>query len=364
MGPEEARARDALLDMQERLSRDPYAALGLIPSATPADIRNAFLARTKQFHPARFARMSPDIQRLANEVFLQLRAAHDTLARPTTVPRTLTPGPLKPPPPGMPRPSGTGANPTVRPATGSTPLASSSSSMPAAGGPRPPTSPTSPYAAPRPGSSSAAPARPGSSPGQPYGGGPTQPYRGQPTDSSATQPLRTQSDDHAVTQPLRTGAHATTQPIRTDGRTPAPQVTRPGTIPGAPARPAGVPSSPPPTAGVPRRPGSSPSAPSGPLPTLGGAARPAQPVDRELAPILELIAQQQLAAARVALETLCTRQPQNTKYRALLCFTRGREAQLAQRIDEARVELQDALQLDPDLQLAKTALGELFTRRR
>jgi hypothetical protein len=91
---------------------------------------------------------------------------------------------------------------------------------------------------------------------------------------------------------------------------------------------------------------------------------PAKPVERELAPILELIAQQQLPAARVALETLCTRQPQNLKYRALLCYARGREAQLAQRIDEARVELQDALQLDPDLQLAKTALAELFTRRR
>ena len=344
--------------MQERLSRDAYEALGLIPSATPADIRNAFLARTKQFHPARFARMSPEIQRLANEVFLQLRAAHDTIARPTTVPRTMTPGPLKPPPPGMPlRTSGTGANPAVRSPTGGTPsLASSSSSLPAAG-PRPPTAPN---AALRPTSSPAASSRPSPAPGQPYGGGATQPYRG-PGDSTSTQPLRT-ANDHAVTQPLRPDHVATqpirtdgrtpaTQPIRTDGRTPSPQLTRPG-APATPGRTGSVPSTAAPTSGAPR-PGAA-----------GATAKPGLPVDRELAPILELIAQQQLGAARVALETLCTRQPQNLKYRALLCYARGREAQLAQRIDEARVELQDALQLDPDLQLAKTALAELFTRRR
>lgn len=345
--------------MQERLSRDPFSALGLIPSATPADIRNAFLARTKEFHPARFARMSPEIQRLANEVFLQLRAAHDTIARPTTVPRTMTPGPMRPGTSGIPhRPSGTGANPTVRPATGTTPLASSSSSMPPAGG-RPGTSPTP---AVRPGSNPA-PTRPGAVPGQPYGGGPTQPLRGtHPTDGSATQPLRTTHNDHAVTQPLRTD-HVATQPIRTDGRTPAPPGKRPTPPAGIPARPGVAPSTAPPIAGPPRRPTPSGAAPISPA--VGGLPRPAgPPVDRELAAIHELIAQQQLAAARAALETLCTRQPQNLKYRALLCFARGREAQLAQRIDEARVELQDALQLDPDLQLAKSALAELFTRRR
>lgn len=346
--------------MQERLSRDPFSALGLIPSATPADIRNAFLARTKEFHPARFARMSPEIQRLANEVFLQLRAAHDTIARPSTVPRTMTPGPLRPPPPGTPiRPTGTGANPTVRPATGSTtPLASSSSSMPPGG--RPATAPNPALRS----SSSAIPARP--SPTQPYGGGATQPLRGQPNEQAGTQPLRTHQDQ-GVTQPMRT-EHGATQPIRTDGRTPAPPSARPVAPSAAPVGRAGT--APPPATAAPgtqppRRPGSAPS-PAAPAATTATAGpRPAvAPVDRELQPVLDLISRQQLAAARTALETLCTRQPQNLKYRALLCYARGREAQLAQRIDEARVELQDALQLDPDLQLAKTALGELFTRRR
>jgi hypothetical protein len=72
----------------------------------------------------------------------------------------------------------------------------------------------------------------------------------------------------------------------------------------------------------------------------------------------------QWEAARTALAALAAKAPDVPRYRALICYARGREAQLAQRVDEARVELQDALQLDPELQLAKTALAELFTRRK
>ena len=86
--------------------------------------------------------------------------------------------------------------------------------------------------------------------------------------------------------------------------------------------------------------------------------------DGELAAILELLAQDRLTDARMKLETLAARQPNVPQHQALVHYAKGREAQLARRLDEARVELMDALQLDPDLQLAKTALGELFTRRK
>lgn len=79
---------------------------------------------------------------------------------------------------------------------------------------------------------------------------------------------------------------------------------------------------------------------------------------------MEFLAQDRLTDARMKLETLVARQPTVPRYQALIHYAKGREAQLARRIDEARVELMDALQLDPDLQLAKTALGELFTRRK
>ena len=68
--------------MQERLAGGPYVALGISPAATPAEIRTAFLQLTKTYHPARFGYMSPELQRLSNEVFLSLRAAHDSIARP------------------------------------------------------------------------------------------------------------------------------------------------------------------------------------------------------------------------------------------------------------------------------------------
>jgi hypothetical protein len=84
----------------------------------------------------------------------------------------------------------------------------------------------------------------------------------------------------------------------------------------------------------------------------------------ELAPVIEMLQRQQWEPARAALNTLATRSPQSTKVRALQSYARGREAQLDRRIDEARVELDQALQLDPELQLAKTALAELFTRRK
>ena len=80
-GLDEARARSVLADMQDRLARDPSAALGVPAGATVDDVRSAFLELTKQFHPVRFGRMAVDVQKMANEVFLSLRAAHDGLAK-------------------------------------------------------------------------------------------------------------------------------------------------------------------------------------------------------------------------------------------------------------------------------------------
>lgn len=280
---EEVRAKQLLLDMMDLLSSDPYMAMGLIPSATPADIRRAFLARTKQFHPARFARMAPDIQRLANEVFLALRAVHETMAKPQ-VKAPPRPSPLAP----ATRPGGAVGSTGMRPVTGAA---------------------VAPAAIP-------------------------------PT-------------------PAPAGARPQGFPQATIG-------TRPGTQ-AVPARPSPMPA---PTTGVRSTVGSRAAGPPGGAarPQAGAGATPATAapagVDRELAPVYELFAQQQLAAAKLAVEGLLARSPQSTKYRALLAYAKGRAAQVEKRIDEARVELHEALTLDPDLQLAKTALAELFTRRR
>jgi tetratricopeptide (TPR) repeat protein len=111
------------------------------------------------------------------------------------------------------------------------------------------------------------------------------------------------------------------------------------------------------------------SRPSGPQPV----ARPPNPVRRtggypvvippDEAVVVDLLQRQQWDQARTVLHQLLARDPNAKRVRALMCYARGREAQLERRLDDARVELQEALGLDPDLQLAKTALTELFTRR-
>jgi hypothetical protein len=93
-----------------------------------------------------------------------------------------------------------------------------------------------------------------------------------------------------------------------------------------------------------------------------GSAPPASARDETA--ILELLQRQQWDPARSALHQLQARDPSSKRIRALMSYAKGREAQLDRRFDDARVELQDALDLDPDFLLAKTALTELFTRRK
>lgn len=81
-GPDDTRARALLAAMQARIAGGSHAALGVAPAAGASEIRTAFMQLAKAYHPARFATLSPDVQRQANEVFLALRAAHDSLVKP------------------------------------------------------------------------------------------------------------------------------------------------------------------------------------------------------------------------------------------------------------------------------------------
>jgi len=265
-GLDEARARSVLADMQDRLARDPSAALGVPAGATVDDVRSAFLELTKQFHPVRFGRMAVDVQKMANEVFLSLRAAHDGLAKALR----RQSGPI-PRPPGL-----SSAQPT--------PI-----NVPPAG-----TGRTTQPLPPRP------PVRPGS--------------------------------------PNETGERAPVQPPPTTG-------------PRAPARP---PVAAPVTAARPgaARPVAAPAPPA-----------PAAPPRDENA-VIDLLQRQQWDQAKTALHQLQARDPSSKRIKALMSYARGREAQLDGRVDDARVELHDAVDMDPGLQLAKTALTELFTRRK
>jgi len=250
-GLDEAGARSALAEMQERLIRGPNVALGITSASSAEDARAAFLQLTKVYHPVRFGRMAADIQKQANEVFLALRAAHDAVAK--TLRR---PGAMPPTAMGLTTP---GANGRVQ----------------------------------------GLPARP------------------------------------AV--PVATPATHGTGPRPALGRSgvPVPLGTSPGTAPA--------------------------TSPSGPVRPAGN---PAPMTARDEAAVLDLLQRQQWDQARSALHQLSARDPNSRRVRALEYYARGREAQLDRRLDDARVELQDALDMDPDLQVAKTALTELFTRRK
>lgn len=256
-GLDETRARAVLDAMQERLIGGPATALGVPAGATADEIRRAFLELTKTYHPAKFARMSVDTQKLSNEVFLSLRGAHDTLARAARTAASRSGGvPVLPASPQGSARQQTGAVRTLDPAGARN------------GGTRAPT---------------------------PIGGVRIAPPGGKPATGTAPRL-------GAVVAPA--GAARTVQ-----------------------TAPAGV----------------------------GRALTEDQ--------VIELIDRGQWDAAQASLVELTARTP-TPRLRALLCYARGRQAQLAQRVDEARVELMDALQIDPTLQRAKTALAELFTRRK
>ena len=279
MGTDED-AHAALETMQDRLGRGPHAALGVGPNPTAAELRTAFLELTKIYHPARFGRMSSELQKLANEVFLQIRAAHDLLRQ------------------GLPA----GARPTGTTSPGMAALKSSGTTVGL-----PPAPPRQPIAA---------------------GTG------------------RVARD---ITKPL---------PIVPDTRSaasgPIPVVRQPAKTP-----PMGI----------------KPLAPAEAFPRvetkLGtgqvtGRMDPAttMPPAPSVAVALDLLAKQQWDAAKIALSALAAMAPESRHVRALAAFAVGRQAQMERRLDDARVELQRALQLDPDLTVAKTALGELFARRK
>lgn len=310
---DEKNARHVLADMQAKISRSAYDALNITAGDVgPEHVRAAFLQLTKQFHPAKFARMAPEIQKLANEVFLGLRAAHDQLSRPKQAT----------PPARQSQQIAFIANKTPNEAARSNNNAS---------GIRPaPPAPVRSNAPPAP-SASINPAT----------------VRGvQPAPSTvATTPQRGVAAQPATPTRLPTGQQPAVRPPATAA------ATRTGVGAPTPIRrmtpPGGVPAVKQPT-------------PAGGMPASKPAAPGAEP---ELAGVYDQLQKGQFEQARATLNALIALQPK-PRYRALVAYSIGREAQLANRRDEARVDLHEALEIDPELQLAKTALAELFTRRK
>jgi len=281
--------------MQLRLSQGPYIALGLQNGApSPEDVRSAFLQLTKQFHPARFARLSTETQKLSNEVFLGIKSAHESLLR--------------------------AAGGVVR-GGGRT---SQSGAMPALNSERDPTRPIAARAVGTP----------------------------QPAVTRTMTPTK-----HGV-GPSGTGAHnfGIRVSIPTPLRGMSPILQRSATLPNTrPSTPTITPPAPAATDPATHR----GTGEWSPLPKT----TPAFDERAELQQVLDALAAKNWGQAKLFLNSLAARVPSSKQYRALLAYTRGRDAQAAGRGEHAVMEFQRALQFDPELEQAKSAMAELLRRR-
>jgi hypothetical protein len=345
-------ARALLEQMKQRLERGPHAALGIAEGANAQAARTAFLQLTKTYHPAKFARETPEVVRLANEVFLALRAAHDhiqTSARrasqnlpPVAAGRgSPTPALGVPIIPGRgPQPRADGTLPRVGPPTPGGRGAPAAAPATAAPTPTPTSSPiVTIKPAPATAPATAKPAAPSTAPSTAAVRAP---------ELNRTQPLpRNQPLPAAGSQPLPSATGPITTPLPSAATTAAPA---PGAPPGGPG--AGGPS------GAPKpahrmTTGQIPQLPPGVLPG-------SEEADLEIA--MFYLRKKQWAEARKLLHALAARVPADKRYRALLAYARGREAQDEGRHDEARAEFNRALQLDPDLGPAKAALQQVAVK--
>lgn len=322
---EELRARAVLSEMLMRVSQGPHAALGISEAARAEEVRAAFLALTKQFHPARFGRMSADLHKLANEVFLGIKTAHDQLVKQL----------------------GSSGRPPTQSTTGVLPVDDGRGTTRGNGvGPRTGSYPPLARGTDRPGSR---PSTPGMTPGS-----------GRP--SSSPRPRSPSVVPSATGPQKRVGTPAlgvpTRRPTPVAGTQPLPRPTSPY---GAP-RP-GTP---------PTRKSTPPSDPLNPPTIRYSGVQPTQKLSRtgpfdeegDLRRALDLLSSKQWTAGRQALHALASKVPQSKRYRSLLCYARGRETQATGRIDDAVLEFQRALQLDPDLEIARQALRELGRKSR
>lgn len=422
-GATERLRRVAILrEMLAKLKRSQAEALGVAATATPAEVRSAFMALTKQYHPTKFARLDEATVKLANEVFLQLREAYETLStagnrRARTLPGVASDAePARKPegavPPGsaaagqgvrVPDRASTAAGHAAAPSSAHSPAQSSAHSsahspgqptvrIPDRSGDRAAAPPSVPAANTNSHATSTAngpPARPVTRPvtrpligGSRAGAGAAPPTRPSApsistTASSATPaPAARQGGSATGAPPTRPSAPSISASMSTSASTSASPSTSTSASPGAAgARPSAVPAT---GSGKVAAPSSSASSSAG-GPRIrfgGGAPSPVSPPpapsaisqsqpsanphnNAEHARIRGLISRQKWTEARDALQLLLLRAPTDRGSMANLAYVRAREALELGNVSEARRELLRALAIEPTMEPARTTLREI-----
>jgi tetratricopeptide (TPR) repeat protein len=343
VGTDEAAVQLGLRAALERLDAAPFAFLGLGADPTPAQARSAYLGLTKQYHPTKFARFSPDTVRLANEVFLALKRVYESLERGARAPAARPAGSGSQPLSSVPRAPSPAAGAAQRPAVGprraavhlrpteppaTQPTAATSTRIPAVSA-RIPAVSARMRAADAP--ASPAPATttriPQTSPFVRIEGG-----AGRPATPPVSQPIpRVDAASLRRNTPMR-GVPQTGRTPRID------RPERPADGTGAEAARNGIPAS---------------SATRIPRLTTGTDE------DATFEQGLELLRRRLWVDAERIFAQLAITVPTEKRYRAHRHYARGRIAQDLGRHDDARSEWQRAIGLEPAFMAARSALEQL-----
>lgn len=62
-------------------ARAPYEVLGVAPTATPEEIRAAYQALVRQYHPDKVDNMAPELRELAEQRTKEINAAYNQLRK-------------------------------------------------------------------------------------------------------------------------------------------------------------------------------------------------------------------------------------------------------------------------------------------
>ena len=63
----------------------PHEILGITPDASKKEIQNAYKQAIKKYHPDKLSHLGKDFSNLANEKFLEIQKAYDTLMKQYTI---------------------------------------------------------------------------------------------------------------------------------------------------------------------------------------------------------------------------------------------------------------------------------------
>ncbi len=63
------------------INNDPYEILGINRDATKDEIQKAYKHKAKQYHPDKVSHLGEELQKVANEKFLEIQKAYDLLMK-------------------------------------------------------------------------------------------------------------------------------------------------------------------------------------------------------------------------------------------------------------------------------------------